>query len=112
MNKDLVKKKVEELIAAQSCFPELKKAGEDYLASIGKADENEKFEALIKGAEACKSPIDACIGFLKSDMGKQIYGASVDAVLKEAEDKKAQGEDTCICPACQACKAIINESKK
>ena len=111
MNKDLVKKKVEELVAAQSCYPELKKAGEEWLASIGKDNEKEKLDALLKGAEECKSPIDACIGFLKSDMGKQIYGASVDAVLKEAEDKKAQGEDTCICPACQACKAILNECK-
>ena len=44
-------------------------------------------------------------------MGKQIYGEHVTAVLKEAEDKKSAGEDTCICPACQACKHILELAK-
>ena len=111
MNKEKIVEEVKNLITAPSCFPELREAGEKYLASIGKDSEKECFDSLIKGVEACKSPIDACIGFLKSDMGKQIYGDKVDAVLKDAEDKKAAGEDTCICPACQACKHILENAK-
>ena len=111
MNKEKIVEEVKQLISAQSCYPELKEAGQKWLDSIGKPDEKECFDSLLKGVEACKSPIDACIGFLKSDMGKQIYGEHVTAVLKEAEDKKSAGEDTCICPACQACKHILELAK-
>ena len=111
MNKEKIVEEVKKLIAAPSCFPELREAGEKYLSSIGKDNENECFDAIVKGAEACKSSIDACIAFLKSDMGKQIYGAQAEAVLKDAEDKKAAGEDTCICGACQACKHILENAK-
>lgn len=111
MNKERIVEEVKKLIAAPSCFPELREVGEKYLSSIGKENEKECFDSLVKGAEACKSPIDACIGFLKSDMGKQIYGDMVEAVLKDAEDKKSAGEDTCICPACQACKHILENAK-
>ena len=44
-------------------------------------------------------------------MGKQIYGDSRDAVLKDAEERKAAGEDTCVCAACQACKEILKITK-
>ncbi|MBQ2205067.1 MAG: molecular chaperone Hsp90 [Lachnospiraceae bacterium] len=111
MDKDLLVQKVKDLIAAQSCYPDLKKEAEDYLASIGKPDENEKLAILKESAKACKSPIDACIGFLESDMGKQIYGDKQPETLQFAKDKKAEGEDTCICGACQACKAIIEITK-
>lgn len=107
MDKNKLVEKVKELVAAPSCYAELKDVANAWLDSVGKESENEKLEALVKGAEACKSPIDACIGFLKSDIGKQIYGDKVNAVLKDAEDKKASGEDTCICQACQACKEIL-----
>ena len=110
MNKEAIKEKVKEMISAQSCYPDLKKVGEDWLSSIGNTDEKEKFDILLESVKNCKSSIDACIAFLQSDIGKQIYGDSVGTVLKNAEDRKAQGEDTCICPACQACKAIINEA--
>ena len=111
MNKEKIVEEVKKLIAAPSCYPELKEVGEKFLASIGKDNENECLDAIIKGAEACKSSIDACIAFLESDMGKQIYGDKVEAVLKDAEDKKSAGEDTCTCAACQACKHILENAK-
>lgn len=107
MNKEKIVEEVKKLIAAPSCYPELRDTAKAWLDSNGKPDEKEKFDALVKGAKACKTDIDNCIVFLKSDMGKQIYGDKVDAVLKDAEDRKAAGEDTCVCGACQACKAII-----
>ena len=107
MNKEKIVEEVKKLMAAPSCYPELKDAAKAWLDSNGKPDEKEKFDALLKGVKACKTDIDNCIAFLKSDIGKKIYGDKVGAVLKEAEDKKLAGEDTCICPACQACKSII-----
>ncbi len=111
MNKELVIQKVKELMAAPSCYPKLKEIAGEWLDSIGNANEKEKFDTLIKGVEECKSSIDSCIMFLNSDMGKQIYGDSCAAVLKDAEERKAKGEDTCVCAACQACKEILQHAK-
>ena len=107
MDKKVVVEKTKELIAAQSCYAELKDLANDWLNSVDKPDEAEKFNKYIEYLKGSVSPIDACIGFLKSDMGKQIYGDKIAAVLKGAEDAKAAGEDTCICPACQAGKVIL-----
>ena len=107
MNKDIVISKTKELIAAPSVFPELKKLAEDYLNSVDKPDEKEKFDKYIEYLKGSVSSIDACIGFLSSDMGKQIYGDKRDEALKFAEDKKAAGQTVCTCPACQAGDVIL-----
>ena len=107
MDKKIVIEKTKELVAAPSCFEELKHLANDWLNSVDKADETEKFNKYIEYLKGSVSSIDACIGFLKSDMGKQIYGDKIDAVLKAAEDAKSNGEDTCICPACQAGKVVL-----
>ena len=107
MNKDIIISKTKELISAPSVFPELKQLAEDYLNAVGKADENEKFDKYIEYLKGSVSSIDACIGFLASDMGKQIYGDKRDEALKFAEDKKAAGEKVCTCPACQAGDVIL-----
>lgn len=111
MNKNLVIEKTKELVAAQSCFGELKDLANAWLNSIDKADEKEKFDKYIEYLKGSVSSIDSCIGFLKSDMGKQIYGDKITEVLNAAESAKKGGEDTCICPACQAGKAILNDLK-
>ena len=42
----------------------------DFLSfGAGKDQIDGYFDALLKEVKACKSPIDACIEFLKSDMG-------------------------------------------
>lgn len=112
MDRKVIIEKVKELMEAPSCYPELKEIAGEWLDSLGGPREKESYNALIGNVEACKTSIDDCIKFLKSDMGKQIYGSNVDAVLKDAEERKAKGEDTCTCQACQACKAILKEAKK
>ncbi len=111
MDKGKLIQKVKELIAAPSCDAELRDIAGEWLDNIGNPNEQEKLDALIGNAKACKTAIDPCIEFLKSDMGKQIYGDSRDAVLKDAEERKAAGEDTCVCAACQACKEILKITK-
>lgn len=111
MDKSLVIEKTKELVAAQSCFGELKDLANAWLDSVDKADEKEKFDKYIEYLKGSVSPIDACIGFLKSDFGKQVYGDKITEVLSAAEAAKKAGEDTCICPACQAGKAILNNLK-
>ncbi len=107
MNKELVLEKTKELIAAPSCYGELKELANNWINAIGKADENEKFDKYIEYLKGSVSPIDACISFLESDMGKQIYGDKSEETIKYAKDQKAKGEDTCICGACQAGKVIL-----
>ena len=108
MDKSFVIKKTKELVAANSCFGELRDLANDWLHSVDKADEKEKFDKYIEYLKGSVSSIDSCIGFLKSDIGKKVYGDKVTEVLNAAEAAKKGGEDTCICPACQAGKAIIN----
>jgi hypothetical protein len=107
MNKELVISKTKDLIAAQSCFPELKALAEGWLSSIGTSNEQANFDKYIDYLKGSVSSIDDCIGFLKSDMGKQIYGDHQPAALKDAEDKKAAGQTVCTCPACQAGDQIL-----
>lgn len=111
MDKNKLVEEVKKLIAAPSCFPDFRKVAEDYLNSVGKPDESEKLETLKKWAAECRTDIDPCIEFLKSDMGHQIYGDKTDETIAYANERKAAGEDTCICPACQASKAILEITK-
>ena len=108
MDKNLIVEEVKKIIAAPSCYAELKNACEDWINSIGKSDEDEKLNILKENMLDCKSSIDDCIMFLKSDMGKQIYGDKRDDVLNDAEKRKGEGEDTCVCAACQGCKKVLN----
>ena len=107
MDKNLIIEKTKELVAAQSCYGELKDLANNWLNSIGSSDENEKFDKYIEYLKGSVSSIDDCINFLKSDFGKQIYGDYRDTALKQAEDVKASGGKVCTCPACQAGNVIL-----
>ena len=111
MDKKLVIEKTKDLVAAQSCFGELKDLANAWLSSVDKPDEKEKFDKYIEYLKGSVSSIDACIEFLKSDFGKQVYGDKINEVLNAAETAKKGGENTCICPACQAGKAILESFK-
>ena len=63
-------------------------------------------EALMGGGDVLT--IDQVIGFMDSSEGVKIFGEKKAQELAAAAKKaKEQGEDTCICPACQAGKAIL-----
>ncbi len=40
-------------------------------------------------------------------MGAQVFGDQRDGMVKAFEEAQAAGEDTCLCPACQAGKALL-----
>ena len=97
-----LKAKVIDMMAAPSCCPELKAAAQAWLDTYDDGAKNQAATAaLIKELEEDISGIDSCIGFLSSDMGKQIYGDAQPAALKAAEDAKAAGSNVCTCGACQ-----------
>ena len=98
MNRELV----EELISAPSCCGELKKVATDWLNGL--ADDEE----LIEEIRADVTTIDELIALTESDFGKNIFGEEkVKEINAQAKEAKANGETYCTCPACQACKKIL-----
>lgn len=105
--KEQIIEKVKETIEAPSCFAALKTAGEKYLEAVGTEAEAEAAKELVAELEKDVNPIEDSIAFFKSDMGAKVFGDQRDAMVKTFEDAAAAGEDTCLCPACQAGKALL-----
>lgn len=105
-----VKEQTEALIAAPSCSAEAKAAAEKWLAAVGTAEEAEATKAYIAELEADIMPIDGLIGFAGSEAGVGVFGAELAKnILAHAKEIKATGAEYCDCPACAACKAILDK---
>lgn len=107
---DFVKEKTAALIAAPSCSAEAKTAAEKWLAAVGTAEEAEVTKAYIAELEADIMPIDGLIAFADSEAGVSVFGAELAKnILAHAKEIKAAGAEYCDCPACAACKAILDK---
>ena len=107
---NFVKEQTAALIAAPSCSAEAKAAAEKWLAAVGTADEAEATKAYVAELEADIMPIDGLIAFAGSDAGVGVFGAELAKnILAHAEEIKAAGAKYCDCPACAACKAILEK---
>ena len=107
---NFVKEQTEALIAAPSCRAEAKAAAEKWLAAVGTAEEAEETKAYIAELEADIMPIDGLIAFAGSEAGVGAFGAELDKnILALAKEIKAAGAAYCDCPACAACKAILDK---
>lgn len=107
---NFVKEQSAALIAAPSCSAEAKAAAEKWLAAVGTADEAEATKAYVAELEADIMPIDGLIAFAGSDAGVGVFGAELAKnILAHAEEIKAAGAEYCDCPACAACKAILDK---
>lgn len=105
-----VKEHTEALIAAPSCSAEAKAAAEKWLAAVGTAEEAEATKAYIAELEDDIMPIDTLIGFAGSEAGVGVFGAELAKnILAHAKEIKATGAAYCDCPACAACKAILDK---
>ena len=105
---DFVKEKTAALIAAHICSAEAKVAAEKWLAAVGTAEEATK--AYIAELEADIMPIDGLIAFAGSEAGVGVFGAEpAKNILAHAKEIKAAGAEYCDCPACAACKAILDK---
>ena len=108
--RDDLKAKVEAMIAAPSCCQELKDAANAWLETCDDGNKNQApAKALVKALEESITGIDDCIGFLASDMGKQIYGDAQPEALAAAEAAKAAGSNVCTCTACQLANEILKQ---
>ena len=108
---DFVKEKTVALIAAHSCSAEAKAAAEKWLAAVGTAKEAEVTKAYIAELEADIMPIDGLIGFAGSEAGIWRFSALswLKIFMAHAKEIKAAGAEYCDCPACAACKAILDK---
>lgn len=107
---NFVKEQTVALIAAPSCSAEAKAAAEKWLAAVGTAEEAEATKAYVAELEADIMPIDGLIAFAGSDAGVGVFGAELAKnILAHAEEIKAAGAEYCDCPACAACKAILEK---
>ena len=103
---DFVKEKTVALLAAHSCSA----AAEKWLAAVGTAKEAEVTKDYIAELEADIMPIDGLIGFAGSEAGIGVFGAELAKnILAHAKEIKAAGAEYCDCPACAACKAILDK---
>ena len=107
---NFVKEQTAALIAAPSCSAEAKAAAEKWLTAVGTAEEAEATTAYVAELEADIMPIDGLIAFAGSDAGVGVFGAELAKnILAHAEEIKAAGAEYCDCPACAACKAILDK---
>lgn len=113
MTKEQILENTKKIVAAQSCYPGLKDVANAWMDSIGKSDENEKFDAYIAALKECVSSIDACIAFSETDFCKQIYGEEGAKNLHENSLKsKDAGVKYCLCDACTAGGEILDSLQK
>ena len=107
---NFVKEQTAALIAAPSCSAEAKAAAEKWLTAVGTAEEAEATKAYVAELEADIMPIDGLIAFAGSDAGVGVFGAELAKnILAHAEEIKVAGAEYCDCPACAACKAILEK---
>ena len=80
----------------------------NFLGAVDTAEEKSAYQTLIAEVRSDVLTIDQLISFTESPDGAAVFGArQAGDLAAAARQAKAQGETTCICPACQAGKEII-----
>lgn len=109
----VVAEQTKALLAAPSACKEIKAAAEVWLAAVGTAGEKAATEKYLAELEADIMPIDGLIAFAGSEAGVKVFGAELAKnILAHAEKIKAAGAAYCDCPACAACKAILEHKEE
>ena len=107
-NRDYVIERVRKLPEAPMTYEGLKEKADAFLGAVDTAEEKSAFRALIEEIKSDVLTIDQLISFTESPEGVAVFGEKkASGLTVAAKQAKAQGEDTCICPACQACKEIL-----
>ena len=107
---DFVTAKTQDLLAAPSACQEVKAAATAWLAAVGTEKEAEETAKYIAELEADIMPIDGLTAFGQTELALSIFGAEgVKALQAHAQELKASGAKYCDCPACAACKAILDK---
>lgn len=104
---DFITVKTQDLLAAPSANPTLKKAAQAWLNA---ADKEAATPAYMEALKQGVSTIDELLGFAGSDTAAKILGTEAAAqLLAHAKDLNANGAKFCDCPACTPSLAILRE---
>ena len=107
-DRDYVIERVHRLSEAPMTYEGLKEKADAFLGAVDTAEEKSAFRALIEEIKSDELTIDQLISFTESPEGVAVFGEKkASGLTAAAKQAKEQGEDTCICPACQACKEIL-----
>ena len=108
LDRSAVIDEVQKLADAPSVYEGLKVKAEAFLGAVDTPQEKSAFRTLIDEIKSDVLTIDQLISFTESPDGTAVFGAQKAGELAvAAKQAKEQGEDTCICPACQAGKKIL-----
>lgn len=106
---DFVKEQTEALLNAPSACAEIKAAANAWLAALGTEKEAAETVKYIAELEADIMSIDGLIAFGQTELALPIFGVEgVKGLQAHAQDLKDGGAKYCDCPACAACKAILD----
>ena len=113
MEKQFFIDRTQTILNAESSCPEIKAAAKAWLDSIGTEKEMDAAKAYLAELEEDVTPIENLIGLLQSETGLHIFGeAKVKTMLKKAKDSQDMGLKYCICAACNAGGAILDNKEK
>lgn len=99
---------VRKIVAAPMTYEGLKEKANAFLSAVDTAAEKSSFHALLEEIKSDMLTIDQLISFVDSPEGVAVFGEKkANGLTIAAKKAKEQGETTCICPACQACKAVL-----
>ena len=108
LDRDGVIAKVRRLTEVPPTYEGLKEKAEAFLRAVGTEQEKSAFRSLIEEIKVDVTTIDELIRLTESPEGIALFGEKKAEKLNTiAKDAKQQGEDTCICPACQTGKIIL-----
>lgn len=112
MTKNELVSKAKLMMEAPSCCKSLKVKAQEWIDSIGTANEKSTAENLIKELEADVQKIDAVIAFGNSAKAVEILGKEMaERIAKHASEIKAQGAKYCDCGACANGLEILNNKE-
>lgn len=112
MEKQFFIDRTNSILSAASACPELKAAAQSWLDSIGTDAEKDAAVKYIAELEEDVTPLSSLIALLKSDKGPAIFGeVEAKRMLKKAEDADMMGLQYCICAACNAGGAILDNKE-
>ena len=101
MKKNDVIELAKKMIAAPSCYSGLKEIAQNWLDSIGTANEKENAQKLIAELEGDVTDIDNLVAFAHSEIPAQMFGAEgAKKFAAHADELKASGAKFCDCGAC------------
>lgn len=112
MTKDDIAVKVKEMIAAPSCWSDLKAAGSAWLYELGKDGEQHAAQNLIAEIEEDITPIDGLVAFAHSPRAVEYFGEEgAKNFATHADELKASGAKYCDCGACKPAIEILQNKE-